>query len=53
VLNGPVDLSVFVTNATDEEYVTYVIGLWNYGIEGGAVGIPRMYGMRIRYNFGP
>lgn len=53
VLNSPVDLSFFVTNATDEEYVTYVIGLWNYGIEGGAVGIPRMYGMRVRYNFGP
>lgn len=52
VLNSPVDVSVFVTNATDEEYVTYVIGLWNYGIEGGAVGMPRMYGMRVRYNFG-
>lgn len=53
VFDSSVDLSVFVTNATDEEYVTYVIGVWPYGVEGGAVGMPRMYGARIRYNFGP
>ena len=52
VLNSPVDLSIFVTNATDEEYVTYVIVIWFYGVEGGTVGLPRMYGARIRYNFG-
>ena len=53
VFNSPVDLSIFVANAADEEYVTYVNGLWLYGLEGGAVGQPRMYGARIRYNFGP
>lgn len=53
VLESPVDLSVFVTNVADEEYKTYVIGIWPYGVEGGAVGMPRMYGARIRYNFGP
>jgi iron complex outermembrane receptor protein len=53
VLESPVDLSVFVTNVADEEYKTYVIGIWPYGVEGGAVGMPRMFGARIRYNFGP
>ncbi|TGD73417.1 TonB-dependent receptor [Mangrovimicrobium sediminis] len=47
-----VDLAAFVTNATDEEYVTYVTGNWNSGFEFGQVGMPRMYGARIRYNFG-
>ncbi len=53
VMGSPVDLSAFVTNAFDEEYVTYVSGLWNSGgLESGQVGQPRMYGARIRYNFG-
>ncbi len=50
VLGSPLDLALFVTNATDEEYVI------NEGSQSlGAnrrVGLPRMYGMTLRYNFG-
>ncbi len=52
VFGSPVDLSAFVTNAFDEEYRTYVTGNWNSGFELGQVGMPRMYGARIRWNFG-
>lgn len=47
------DLSLFITNLTDEEYITNVTGnYYDLGLENGQVGVPRMYGMRLRYNFG-
>ncbi len=52
VMGSPIDFSAFVTNATDEEYWTSLTGNWNSGFELGQVGQPRMYGARIRYNFG-
>lgn len=52
VFGSPVDVSAFVTNATDEEYITFLTGNWNIGLETGQTGVPRMYGARIRYNFG-
>lgn len=52
ILGSNFDLSLFGTNLTDEEYITYLTGNWNNGLEVAQVGIPRMYGMRIRYNFG-
>ncbi len=51
VLGSPVDVSVFGTNITDEEYRTYLTGNWNAGFEFGQVGQPRMYGARVRYKF--
>jgi outer membrane receptor protein involved in Fe transport len=46
------DLGVFVTNVTDEQYVTYTSGTYRtLGIESRAVGLPRMIGARLRYNF--
>ena len=49
----PMDLSVFVTNATDKEYATGLLDQYNTG--GGAVtytyGEPRMYGVQLRYHF--
>ena len=62
VLNGNLDWtamfgsqfdgSLFVTNATNDRYVTYVPGLYGgFGFEPHAVGEPRMYGARLRYNF--
>lgn len=48
---SPLDLSFFVTNLTDEEYLTYVTGQWPQGFELAQVGQPRMYGARLRYNF--
>jgi len=49
---SPVDLSVFGTNVFDKKYTTYVAGLWLNGLETRQIGLPRMYGMRVRYNFG-
>jgi iron complex outermembrane recepter protein len=47
------DAALFVTNATDEEITTYVPGFWNgLGAEMRVVGEPRMWGARIKYNFG-
>jgi iron complex outermembrane receptor protein len=54
VAGGPVDLSVFGTNVTDEEYYTYSNDLYDtdYGFTSAVQGIPRMYGVRLRYGFG-
>ncbi len=52
IAGTPLDLSLFATNVTDEEYVTFLTGNWNTaGVESGQVGVPRMYGARLRYNF--
>lgn len=47
------DGSLFVTNALDEEFTTYIGGTYNaLGIEVRQAGMPRMFGARVRYNFG-
>ncbi len=47
------DAGLFVTNAFDEEYTTYVSGLYNsMGFETRMTGVPRMWGAKVRYNFG-
>ena len=52
-LGYPVDLSLFVTNVTDEVYVTKNFGLYSYfGMEDVEYGEPRMIGAQIRYQFG-
>jgi iron complex outermembrane receptor protein len=44
---------MFVTNMLDKHYYTYINGAYlAYGFESGDVGEPRMFGGRIRYNFG-
>jgi iron complex outermembrane receptor protein len=46
------DAGLFVTNAFDEEYFNYVPGNYSgVGIEVASVGVPRMWGGKIRYNF--
>jgi iron complex outermembrane receptor protein len=52
VLNSPFDLSFFGTNVTKKKYLSYVGGLTGAGFETAALGEPRMYGVRLRYNFG-
>jgi iron complex outermembrane receptor protein len=54
VMGSPVDLSFFMTNATDEARFVYPGGgsLATYGIEGGHVNQPRMFGFRLKYHFG-
>ncbi len=47
------DVGAFVTNAFDEEYTNYVPGNYNsVGIEMRSVGVPKMWGAKVRYNFG-
>lgn len=46
------DLSLFITNAFDEEVTNYVNGLYNaIGNEYRIVGEPKMYGAKLRYTF--
>jgi len=53
ILGSSFDASLFMTNALDEEYTTYVAGLYNsMGFESRMVGTPRMWGARLRYSFG-
>ncbi|WP_317930879.1 TonB-dependent receptor [Halioxenophilus sp. WMMB6] len=52
IFGSSFDVSAFVNNATDEEYVTFLTGNWNNGFEIGQLGQPRMYGAKVRYNFG-
>jgi iron complex outermembrane receptor protein len=54
VLGSPVDLSLFATNVTDEEYIVANNNslLESVGFRNVVTGEPQMYGMRLRYNFG-
>ena len=46
------DLSLFGTNLLNEKYTTFVSGIYNVlGFESRQVGAPRMFGVRMRYNF--
>ncbi len=47
------DLAIFATNVTDEVYPVATGGGWgSFGIGDYLYGEPRMYGARLRYNFG-
>lgn len=49
----PVDLAAFVTNVTKEEFPVNVAGNWTSGgYDTWVTNVPRMYGLRLRYNFG-
>jgi iron complex outermembrane receptor protein len=48
----PIDMSLFATNVFDDHYITSISGTYANGVETGQVGVPRMYGIRVRYNFG-
>jgi iron complex outermembrane receptor protein len=53
IAGSPVDLSFFVTNVADKHYYAYVPGIGvATGFETAALGLPRMYGARVRINFG-
>ena len=46
------DASLFVTNALNEKYHTFIPGMWGtVGAEFGVTGEPRMLGARVKYNF--
>jgi len=53
MFGSPMDLSLFATNVTDEQFVTNVSGTFRaIGFDSRAVGLPRMVGARLKYNFG-
>lgn len=53
VAGGPIDLGVFATDVTNEEYYTSVSAYAEVlGFNTGNVGQPRMYGVRAKINFG-
>jgi iron complex outermembrane receptor protein len=50
---SPVDLSIFATNVTDDQYYTTIPGLaQGTGFETAGLGQATMYGARLRYHFG-
>ncbi len=51
---SPIDLSAFVTNLTNKKYIAAYLGGWTnaVGSETGRQGMPRMFGVRLRYSFG-
>jgi iron complex outermembrane receptor protein len=53
IVGSPIDLSFFVTNVTQQHYYTFIPGLGStqLGMESAALGVPRMWGARVRYNF--
>ena len=53
VLGSPVDISAFMTNATNQKYFISPIQTFAFfGIEGGVTNEPRMWGFRLKYHFG-
>ena len=47
-----VDLSLFATNVTNKQYYTFVPGLFGTtSFETASLGMPRMYGARVRYSW--
>ncbi len=52
IMSSGFDASLFVTNAFDEKYTAFIPGNFNsLGGEYRVVGVPRMFGARLRYNF--
>lgn len=53
VAGSPIDLAAFVTNVANEKYYNFMGGGWqSTGIEYASLGMPRMYGLRVKYSFG-
>jgi iron complex outermembrane receptor protein len=53
IADKPIDLTLFATNVMDKQYYTYIPGIAvGTGFETAQLGMPRMYGARIRLHFG-
>ena len=53
ILGTPIDLSFFMTNATNKKYILSVSQSWNsLGFESVIPNEPRMWGFRLKYRFG-
>ncbi|HLG87556.1 MAG TPA: TonB-dependent receptor plug domain-containing protein [Alphaproteobacteria bacterium] len=54
IMGHPFDLAFFMTNATDNLYITGAYPLYGFlGIDAKAYGPPRMFGFQLKYRFGP
>ncbi|MCB1686902.1 MAG: TonB-dependent receptor [Halioglobus sp.] len=52
IMGKPFDMSIFASNVFNEKYITSISATYENGVETGQVGVPRMYGVRVRYNWG-
>jgi iron complex outermembrane receptor protein len=54
IMSSPVDVNFFVTNVTDKQYYTFIPGLGSaaLGVETASLGLPRMFGARVKWHFG-
>ena len=53
IYGGPVDISAFATNLLNKKYASSLIGTYAAaGFTGEYAGEPRMFGARVRVNFG-
>lgn len=53
IAGSPVDVTLFMTNALNEKYATYNPGVYgSLGAQFQVVGEPKMWGARVKYNFG-
>ncbi len=54
ILGHPFDAEFFMTNATNNTYITGVNGLWTQlGYDTASYSEPRMFGFSLKYRFGP
>jgi iron complex outermembrane receptor protein len=51
ILGQPVDLSLFSTNVTQRKFRTFTTGA-SFGFDSAILNEPRMFGARVKYNFG-
>jgi iron complex outermembrane receptor protein len=51
VAGRPVDLQLFANNVTEKHYTTYLLNVDN-GFYLSQLGLPRFYGVRLKYRFG-
>jgi iron complex outermembrane recepter protein len=51
IAGSAVDVALFATNVTNEEYFVFATGA-SFGFDSVVLNEPRMYGARVKYNFG-
>ena len=52
IAGTPFDLTFFMTNALDKEYIANTVAIRSLGFTSHTYGEPRMWGVRLRYRFG-
>src|SRR4030095_16819383 len=52
IADTPFDLTFFMTNALDKQYIANTVDIRSLGFASHTYGEPRMWGVRLRYRFG-